>query len=118
MLSSQLEGGFGTLSLEVMKLTSLPVTPSPPSHKMASLRRPYIDKPLGFVHNKDLTPVKRTTQKWDSQGMAILRPQVTIFGYGSIISSEGKIPPFDLFCYWTLIEMVSVVVEQITNGGL
>ena len=50
--------------------------------------------------------------------MAILRPQVTIFGYGSIISSEGKIPPFVLFCYWTPIEMVGVVVEQITSGGL
>ena len=39
MLSSQLGGGFGTLSSEVIKLTSLPVTHSPPSHKMASLRR-------------------------------------------------------------------------------
>ena len=43
---------------------------------------------------------------------------MTIFGYGSIISSEGKIPPFVLFCYWTPIEMVGVVVEQITSGGL
>lgn len=64
MLSSQLEGGFGTLSLEVMKLTSLPVTPSPPSHKMASLRRPYIDKPpLGVCAQQRSDPSKENDAK-------------------------------------------------------